>query len=85
MNIDPSLYKLPPGTKLEQIDDKTLALVIYRKSRLIMADGKKILDKLRSVNDISPELRTALKTTAPICSKTSALLKKNGISIIKCN
>ena len=40
-NIDPKEFDLASRTILEQIDAKTIAIVIKRKSRIIMADGRK--------------------------------------------
>ncbi len=45
--IDPKQFGLPPRTVLEQIDDSTMALVVNRKSRIIMKDGEKIVEKTR--------------------------------------
>ena len=41
--IDPTSLGLPSRTTVEEIDSNTLAIVIQRKSRIIMADGIKIL------------------------------------------
>ena len=68
--LDPKEFGLPPRTVVEQVDGDTIALVIDRKSRIIMADGKKILEKLRKIRSTQPLINIALKTTAPVCSKT---------------
>jgi hypothetical protein len=47
-----------------------------------MSDGRKILEKADKIKEIHPGAKISLRTTAPICSKTKALLKKHGIEII---
>jgi len=49
--LDPKEFGLPPLTVIEQVDGDTIALVIDRKSCIIMADGKRILEKLRKIKD----------------------------------
>jgi hypothetical protein len=71
MRLDPTEYGLPARTVIEQIDKNTIALVIDRKSRIIMADGKKILEKLSKIKKYRPSVNVVLKTTAPVCSQSS--------------
>jgi len=73
---------LPNRTLLEQVDEQTIALVIRRKSRLIRADGKKILEKTGKIKKIMPGSRVILATTAPVCSKTMAMLDGAGVSTV---
>jgi len=80
--VDPKRYGLHARTVLEQIDEQTLALVIDRKSRIIMADGRKILDKVEQIRTIQPDLQLLLKTSAPLCSKTLAFLKQADIQVL---
>ena len=82
--LDPLSLGLPSRTTVEKINSDTLAIVIKRKSRIIMADGKKILSKVAQIKIVKPGINVILKTTAPICSKTSQLLEKEGVEIIKC-
>lgn len=44
INIPPKEFGLPVRTVLKQIDDNTIAIVMNRKGRIIMGDGKKILE-----------------------------------------
>lgn len=80
--INPQQFNLPTRTVLEQIGDSNIALVINRKSRIIMADGRKILEKAQAIKAIKPDVTVVLKTTAPVCSKTKAFLKDAGIQVI---
>ena len=51
-HVDPVKFGLPPRTILEQIDAHTLAIVINRKSRIIMADGRKIVEKVEKTTRV---------------------------------
>lgn len=80
--IAPTEFGLPPQTVVEQFDEQTIAIVINRKSRIIMADGKKILEKAALIRSTAPAVRIALKTSAPICSKTKKMLTESGIRLL---
>jgi len=80
--LDPKQFGLPPRTVLEQVDDCTIAIVINRKSRIIMADGEKIIEKAAKIKEAIPSTLVALKTTAPVCSKTMALLSASGVDVV---
>ena len=84
MNVlSPKDFGLPPRTVLEQIDKNTIAIVMNRKSRIIMADGRKIMEKAQAIKAVIPTLNVALKATAPICSKTIKFLEAEGIQLIQ--
>lgn len=83
MKLDPKKYGLPARTHLEKIGDHTIGLIIDRKSRIIMADGKKILEKAKSIKERDPLTQVTLVTTAPICSKTEIFLEDSGITVKK--
>lgn len=82
MKLDPKSFNLPARTALEQVDEGSIAIVIERKSRIIMADGRKILEKARKIQEVRPAASVMLKTTAPICSKTVKFLEEQGIRIL---
>ena len=77
--LDPQEFGLPARTVLARVDDKTLALVIDRKSRIIMADGKKILERVEQIRRVRPGVRVQLMTSAPLCSKTRTFLQRAGV------
>ncbi len=81
--IDPRSLGLPSRTIVEEIDTKTLAIVIKRKSRIIMADGIKILAKVAAIKTARPRVTVVLKTTAPKCSKTLKFFEVNGLEVIQ--
>jgi hypothetical protein len=79
--IDPKQFGLPARTVLERVNDHTIAIIINRKSRIIMADSKKILEKVAKIKEAAPSTSVVLKTTAPVCSKTKAFLMTAGVDI----
>ena len=80
--IDPKSLGLPARTNVEEIDSNTLALIILRKSRIIMADGSKILAKVAQIKSARTGINVVLKTNAPICSKTLKLFESEGLELI---
>ena len=81
--IDPTSLGLPSRTIVEEIDNNTLAIVIKRKSRIIMADGLKILAKSAQIKSARPGVTVLLKTATPICSKTLKFFKNEGLEVIR--
>lgn len=79
--VDPKEFGLHARTVLEQVDELTVALVMDRKSRIIMADGRKIVEKVEKIQKARPRVSVVLKTSAPVCSKTVTFLEKSGITI----
>ena len=53
MNIDPKKYGLNTRTVLIENEQKEIIIVINRKSRIIMKDGRKILEKARKIQPVS--------------------------------
>ncbi len=82
--IDPKLFSLPPSTKLKQVGTNQFNIVIQRKSRIIMKDGRGILAKVDKIKHHIPKAKVSLRTSTPVCSKTKAFLKERGISVLAC-
>jgi len=82
MEVAPKQFGLHARTVLEQVDENTIAIVINRKSRIVMADGKKIAEKSLKIQNILPSTTVVLKTTAPVCSKTVKFLQSAGIQLV---
>lgn len=80
--IDPKTLGLPARTVVERLGAKHLALVKDRKSRIIMSDGRKILQLAETIRRSYPDSLISLKTSAPVCSKTKAFLKERGIEVM---
>ena len=66
----------------EQVDAETFVLTINRKSRIIMKDGRKLLEKMRPVRANIPNARIEIRVTAPICSKTEQFLIGEGFIVM---
>ena len=81
-SVDPKKFGLPARTVLEQITSNAIAIVMQRKSRIIMADGKKIIEKARRIQDVLPDVIVVLKTCAPVCGKTFVFLEREGVEVI---
>jgi hypothetical protein len=80
--VDPKNFGLPSKNVIEEISHNHLAIVISRKSRVIMADGRKILEKTNKIKKVKPGSRISVRITGPLCSKTKQFLKENNIEVI---
>ena len=80
MNLDPKKYGLNARTVLIENEQKEIIIVINRKSRIIMKDGRKILEKARKIQQQENKI-ISVSIEAPICSKTKQHLQKNGIDV----
>ena len=78
--INPSDLGLPNRTKIA-VDGKGAHYIIKNiKSRIIMKDGKKILEIAKKIKT-KTKTNVFLATTAPLCSKTKTYLKENNVEI----
>ncbi|UCH79709.1 MAG: hypothetical protein JSW20_08090 [Nitrospiraceae bacterium] len=80
--IDPKEFGIMGKTVIEQVGKNHYAIVMSRKSRIIMADGRKLLEKFEQIKKVKSGAKLSLKTATPVCSKTIALLKNHNIYII---
>ena len=81
--INPKDYGLTQRDNLIQHQPHRFSLVIHRKSRIVMADGKRIVDKIGLIRRTDPKAKVSLRTDAPICSKTRNVLKDMGIDVVE--
>ena len=79
--IDPTKYGLGSRVVLEQIEDNHIAIVKRIKSRIIMKDGRKILEQAQQIKSIDQNTKISLAISGPICRKTVAFLLENGIEV----
>ena len=79
--IDPKKYEIMGKNLLKKEAGSSFLLVINRKSRIVMSDGKKIVEKVNKIRKQEGAVRVTLKTNAPVCSKTITFLKENNIEI----
>jgi len=80
--IDPKQFGLPPKTIIEKLADNHYVLVVDRKSRVIMADGKKLLEKAEKIKVVEPGTKISLRSTASVCTKTIRFLADQGIDLL---
>jgi len=80
--VDPKLFGLHHATQLEQSGENQFVLVINRKSRIIMQDGRSILKKAARIKAQVPGAVVKLRSSAPVCSKTQALLQSHNVELI---
>ena len=80
MKLDPKKYGLSTRVNLIENEKKEIILLIDRKSRIIMKDGRKILDRARK-KQLQENKTIRVRTNAPACRKTKQYLQKNGIEI----
>ncbi len=79
--IDPKKFGLPATTRIEHTGSTHFIIVIDRKSRIIMNDGEKILDKAAKIKASVPDAVVTVSTTAPVCSKTKRFLEEQNVRV----
>ena len=67
--IDAKAFGIAGKTIIEEIGENAYAIVIDRKSRIIMSDGLKILEKAEKIRALIAAAEVSLLTSAPVCSK----------------
>jgi len=77
--VDPTIFGISGRAIIEKMGPKRYCIVIDRKSRIIMADGRKIAERAGKIKAAEPDAEVLLKTTAPVCSRTLAFLAGLGI------
>jgi hypothetical protein len=80
-NINPKRYNLSSRTILRQIGKNNIFIIIDRKSRIIMKDGKRILKQAHAIHQINSNMTITVLTSAPVCSKTRVFLLEKNIFI----
>ena len=81
-NIDPKTFGLPGKTVIEKIGKNHYVLVVDRKSRVIIADGRKLLERAKMIKAVEPGTKISLRSTAPVCSKTIRFLADQRIELL---
>lgn len=81
--IDPKTFNLNSRVVVEKRKN-ALGLVVNRKSRIIMKDGKRLLEQANQIKKVSKK-SVLVFTTAPVCSKTKKFLRENNVEIVQEN
>ncbi len=81
IKINPQKYKLSTRTALFKRANEII-IVLDRKSRIIMKDGRRIADQSRSIQAVEPRISIAVATSAAVCRKTRTYLNKRGIALM---
>lgn len=79
--LSPEKYGLTKRTVLKELSPGRVAIVMDRKSRIIMKDGLAIAEKVEQIQSVDDSLSVSLLTSAPACSKTIAYLSEKGIEV----
>ncbi len=82
MSLDPKKYGLSSRVKLVELTDKHLAIEKLIKSRIIQKDAVKIVEMVRSIQQVDPSLKVSLICTQNICSKSLGLLARENVDVI---
>ena len=81
METNPIYYGLSSKVQLKELDNNCVGIYKVIKSRIIQKDALKIVTIATQIKSIAPELEVALISTRNICSKSIALLAKEGVAI----
>ena len=79
--LDSEKFGLSKRVELLKLGQNHIGIVKNRKSRIIMADGRKLLEIAECIRKINPNYKISIITNAPVCSKTTALLKEHSITL----
>lgn len=80
--LDPTNFGLSSRVLLEAVGPHRIRIVKRRKSRIIMKDGRQLLQQAQQIKKYLPGVTVEVATTAPVCSKTRAYLKEHGVTVI---
>ena len=79
--IDPKKFNLSKKVVIKKTTN-SLSIIINRKTRIIMKDGRRLLEQANQIKKVSNK-PVSIFTTAPVCSKTKAFLSNNNVEIIQ--
>ena len=79
--IDPKIFGLSPRTMVGQLSINHFVIIKDRKSRIIMKDGRQILEQINLILDKEQNLKVSLATNAPVCGKTTKYFNEERIKI----
>lgn len=81
MDTNPATYGLPNRVELREIAPNHIGIVKLIKSRIIQKDAIKLVEVAKQIQRVNSSLKVSLICTSNICSKSLALLEKEGVGI----
>jgi len=81
METTPSYYGLSSKIQLKELDNNRVGIYKVIKSRIIQKDALKIIDIATQIKSVDPALEVTLICNRNICSKSIALLEREGVTI----
>ena len=81
ININPKKYNLSRRIALQENSLKELCIVVKRKSRIIMKDGRRLLEIAEKIKQVEKNRKIKILSSAPVCSKTKVFLEKKSLFI----
>jgi len=82
MDIDARAYGLSPKIRLKELGDNHIGIVKLIKSRIIQKDAVKVVDAAKQIKGVNGGCKVSLVCSRNICSKSLALLDREGIDIV---
>lgn len=81
METNPLHYAIPTRIQLVNLGKNRIGISKVIKSRIIQKDAVKIVAIAQQIKSVHPDLEVTLLCTRNICSKSLALLEKEGVSV----
>jgi len=81
METTPGYYGLSSKIQLRELDNNRIGIYKVIKSRIIQKDAMKIIDIATQIKSVDPALEVTLICSRNICSKSIALLEREGVTI----
>jgi hypothetical protein len=79
--LDSKEYGLSSRSVVGKYNNEQIFLIKDRKSRIIMKNGRQILNQIETIKINSQITNIALATNAPICGKTTKLFAENKVEV----
>ena len=81
METTPGYYGLSSKIQLRELDNNRIGIYKVIKSRIIQKDALKIIDIAAQIKSVDPALEVTLICNRNICSKSIAVLEREGVTI----
>lgn len=79
--IDSKRFGLSPRATIGQLLQNHFVIIKDRQSRIIMKDGRQILEQIQQIKKHTQNSKVSLATNAPVCGKTTKYFNEEGIKI----